>query len=100
RPDDVVAAGSQVAQSFEDRLRLEEVALALVAIGKRSPPLLDLAAPGCGSRVTGARKELQLLRQLRERGSKRTDNGDVGTPQLPDLGRVDVEVDHLRARRE
>ena len=43
-------------------------------------------------------ERLDVARQLGERELERADDRDLGLADLADLGRVDVEVDHLRAR--
>ena len=43
---------------------------------------------------------LHLRGELRERELERADDRDLRVADLPDLGRIDVEMDHLRARRE
>jgi hypothetical protein len=51
----------------------------------------------------GAVARLERAELARERGEcdlERADDGDLRVSDLPDLGGVDVEVDHLRARRE
>ena len=52
-----------------------------------------------GAAVCGLER-LHLRGELRQRELERADDRDVRVADLPDLGRVDVEVDHLRARRE
>ena len=99
RPDDVLlAARSEVAERLDHRLRLEHAVLLLVAERELLPPVLELTQPGTaiGSAVCGNSSHLRS--QLRQRELERSDDRDLRMADLPDLGRVDVEVDHLRAR--
>ena len=101
RPDHVlVARRGEVAQRLDHRLRLEHALGLAVPVRELRTPLLELAQPGraIGSSVCGGGSH--LARQLRERELERADDRDLRLADLPDLGRVDVEVDHLRARRE
>jgi len=45
-------------------------------------------------------ERLQLACERGECELERADDGDLRSADLPDLGGVDVEVDHLRTRRE
>jgi hypothetical protein len=100
RPDDVVPSGRQVAECLDDGLRLEEIAVALVPVREGRAPFLDLPAPGRGAHVARLDELHELARQLAQSVGERADDGDVGPPELADLGWVDVEVDDLGARGE
>ena len=100
RPDHVVAARGQVAQRLDHRLRLQHVGALRVAEREGRAPLRQLGQP-LGGRAGAVRGErAHLVGEHPQRGLERADHRDLGLADLPHLGRVDVEVDHLRARGE
>ena len=98
RPDVVaLALRGQVAEPLDHRLRLEDaVGLAVLVRVERSP-FLDLRVPGGAVGALLGLERLHVAGELRQRELERADDRDVGRADLPHLGGVDVEVDHLRA---
>src|SRR5207253_1662875 len=95
---DVVAAGGQVLQRLEHRLRLEPVAAVAVAERKLLPPGTQLCQPRL--RRALAPELAHLVTELREDGLERPGDRHVRAAELVDLGGIDVEMDDRRARRE
>ena len=97
RPDHVFGTlGSNVAKGLEHRLRLEHALGAAVLVRIEAPPLLELRMPRRPVDRLRVLERLQLASQVRERELERADDGDLRVTDLPDLGGVDVEVDHFR----
>ena len=101
RPDHVLRPlGGDVAQRLEHGLWLQHAFGAPVLVGIEPAPLLERRVPRGAVDRLRILERLQLVRQVGERELERPDDRDLGVPDLPHLGGVDVEVDHLRARRE
>ena len=99
---DVVAAGGQVAQRLDARAAASARPSArAVAERELLPPLLELRA-ATASRSAGRRRRAPATLGASSASTSFSGptTGMLGVADLPDLGRVDVEVDHLRARRE
>src|SRR5207302_10455102 len=81
-------------------LRLEHAVRLGIAIREALPPVLELTQPwsAIGSHVCG--RGSNLCGELRQRELERPDDRDLRMADLPDLGRIDVEMDHFRARCE
>ena len=71
----------------------------LVAEGEALFPLAALGKPGSGA-LRDELQRLELLDEVREHIAGIADDRDQGLHVLADLGRVDVDVDDLRLRRE
>ena len=102
RPDDVVAAGRELLQRLEHELRLEQVAVlrGSAAGTPRARRRAGAAMARYADAWPGTVECAQLVREVGEHLLQGADHRDVRLAELPDLGRVDVEVDDRRARRE
>src|SRR5207247_9420741 len=97
---DVVTPGGGLAERLEHRLRLQRVVASRVAVRELLAPSVDLPAPCLRALAVGGAQLAYLAREVGEGDLEGADDRDVRAAELPDLGRVDVEVDHLRAGRE
>ena len=102
RDDDRVVVG-QGAETLDAVLRLERpVRLLVVAVREPPLPIGELPEP-CGTVRHAAGfvlTSVQLGGELRDHVLAVADDRHVGRAVLPDLGGIDVDVDHLGLRRE
>ena len=94
--DDRLALGD-FRELVDHELRQQLLAVADLDAGPLLAPLPDGVHPLA---VVGAALSLQFLVQDHEHVLDVTHNGDVAAHVLADLGRVDVDVDHLGPRSE
>ena len=98
--DDHVGPRGEPLKGLQHLLRLEPLLARAVAERELLAPGAKLREPRLGDGRVLRAVPRHLVGQRADGGPKRTDDRDVGAAQFRDLGRVDVEVDDGRPRRE